>query len=268
MSPLPGTLALDFDGVLCDGLQEQFLVSWQAYGQLWPTSQPEPEAGLAPLFYQLRPVITVGWEMPMLLRAIMKGFTPQDIFSNWSVLCDRLLQDEDLNARDLGQLVDHLRDRWLARDEQGWLGQHRFYPGVIQTLGRWLGEGQAQDGFKTVIVTTKETRFVVALLRHAGVEFPPELIFGKDRQQPKTVILQQLQQVEATPLWFVEDRLGALKKVAALPTLENIELFLASWGYNTVGDRQDASQDKRIHLLDLEQFTQGSQGSYWATWLG
>lgn len=265
MSPSPGTLALDFDGVLCDGLQEQFLVSWQAYGQLWPTSQGEPDGGLAPLFYQLRPVITVGWEMPILLRAIMKGFTPQDIFSGWSALCDRLLRDEDLNARELGQLVDHLRDLWLARDEQGWLGQHRFYPGVIQTLGRWLAEGPG--GIKTVIVTTKETRFVVALLRDAGVEFPQELIFGKDRRQPKTVILEQLYQVEATPLWFVEDRLGALQKVAALPTLDRIELFLAGWGYNTVGDRQAASQDRRIHLLDLDQFTQGDQGAKLAGWL-
>lgn len=267
MASQPGTLALDFDGVLCDGLQEQFLTSWQAYGQLWPAEATTPPMNLAPLFYELRPVITVGWEMPVLLRAIITGCSPQDIFAHWAEMRDRLLQDQNLNAQTLGKLVDDLRDRWIEKDEEGWLNHHQFYPGTIECLGAWLSRAQDQKSFRVVIVTTKETRFVVALLNHAGLNFPQECIFGKDRQQPKTVILEQFLQDGMAPLWFVEDRLGALKKVASVPALNTIKLFLAGWGYNTTGDRQEARHDERVHLLDLDQFTQGSEDLDFAGWL-
>ncbi|QEQ01133.1 HAD hydrolase-like protein [Thermosynechococcus sp. QKsg1] len=247
---LPSLLALDFDGVLCNGLREYFQTSWQVYQQVWP-EQPLVLSleELERQFGQLRPVITVGWEMPLLLRAIVEGTSTQEILQNWPKVRDRLLATYHLTATDLGERVDGLRDRWIATDWQSWLALHDFYDGVVAALQRWQTQGQP-----LAIVTTKEQRFVTYLLEQAGISFPPRAIYGKDQQQPKPVILEALQSTYGAPLWFVEDRLGALLQVAATPELEETELFLATWGYTTAGDRAQAEAHPRIHLLSREQF--------------
>ncbi len=54
---LPTIIALDFDGVICDGLREYFATTKRAYEQIW---QQKPEQKLEELeisFYRLRPVI-------------------------------------------------------------------------------------------------------------------------------------------------------------------------------------------------------------------
>lgn len=250
----PRLLALDFDGVLCNGLREYFQTSWRVYQQVWPDQEDQQGMAMSALeqeFSQLRPVITVGWEMPLLLRAILEGTPAPDILQNWPQVRDRLLATYNLTATDLGERVDGLRDRWIERDWQSWLALHTFYEGVVTALQRWQTQGQP-----LAIVTTKEQRFVTYLLEQAGISFPPEAIYGKDQQQPKPVILKSLQSTYGAPLWFVEDRLGALLQVAATPELGETELFLATWGYTTASDRAHVEAHPRIHLLSLEQFCQ------------
>jgi phosphoglycolate phosphatase-like HAD superfamily hydrolase len=248
----PQTLALDFDGVLCDGLLEYFQTSWRAYRQTWPTSTATPPSHLAEAFYRLRPVVASGWEMPILLRAIIKGFSEADILQNWQTVRSRIVADEDLNPKILGGRVDTIRDHWIAEDLTEWLSLHRFYPGVSQQLQRWLS-----IDLSLLIITTKESRFVQKLLDQEGIALTSDRIFGKDRQLPKAETLRNLQnQQSPTPIWFVEDLLSTLETVKSQPDLQQIDLFLADWGYNTARDRQLAAQDKRIKLLSLEQFLQ------------
>ncbi len=249
---LPSLLALDFDGVLCNGLREYFQTSWRVYQQVW-SDQPLTLSleALEREFCQLRPVITVGWEMPLLLRAILEGTPAQEVLQDWPKVRDRLLAAYHLTATDLGERVDSLRDRWIQTDWQNWLALHDFYEGVVAALQRWQAQGQP-----LAIVTTKEQRFVTYLLAQAGISFPRAAIYGKEQQQPKADILKALQSAYGAPLWFVEDRLGALLQVAATPELETTELFLATWGYTTAGDRAQAEAHPRIHLLNLEKFCQ------------
>ena len=56
----PNILALDFDGVLCNGLEEYFLTAWRTYCQVWEPASQEPTEDLALVFYRLRPVIETG----------------------------------------------------------------------------------------------------------------------------------------------------------------------------------------------------------------
>jgi hypothetical protein len=63
----PDILALDFDGVMCDGMAEYFETSRRTWARIWP-GEPEPGDELLPAFRRLRPVIMTGWEMPLLLR--------------------------------------------------------------------------------------------------------------------------------------------------------------------------------------------------------
>jgi phosphoglycolate phosphatase-like HAD superfamily hydrolase len=246
---LPDALALDFDGVLCNGLKEYFQVSLKAYSEIWPEHRASPT--WEPLFGRLRPVVETGWEMPLVLKAIQEGYDEANILLDWPHIRAELLGKSQLTPKQLNDRVDSLRDRWIAEDLSGWLALHEFYPSVSEQLQGWVN-----SGFPVFIITTKESRFVDALLRQNGVELSAAVIFGKDRQQPKTGTLRQLQAQGWTKLWFVEDRFETLKGIRTQPDLDSVALFLGDWGYNMERERQEATAHRSIHLLSLDRFTQ------------
>ncbi len=250
---IPQILALDFDGVICDGLIEYFETAWRTYCQIWSPSSQIPLPDLAAQFYQLRPVIETGWEMPVLIRALILGIPQEKILQDWATLAQQLLQEASLTAAEIGKKLDQLRDDWIATDEDGWLSMHRFYPGVIDKL-QFLINSPVQP----VIITTKEGRFVSKLLQQQNVNLPEEWIIGKESQRPKSEIIRELITVSGTPLnlWFVEDRLKTLKLVQQQPDLDSVKLYLADWGYNTASERKAAHGDERIEVLSLSQFAQ------------
>ncbi|MBW4697759.1 MAG: HAD family hydrolase [Aphanocapsa lilacina HA4352-LM1] len=250
-TPAPDLLALDFDGVLCDGLLEYFQTAWQVYRRLWtPPDSPAPPAEVAQRFYRLRPVVETGWEMPLLVSAIIGGVEPEAILADWGGISRKLLAESGFSAPQLAAAVDRARDEWIARDLGGWLQLHRLYPGVAGKL-RALREHVQPAVF---IITTKESRFVLLLLEQAGVAWPSGWIFGKDIQRPKTETLAKLLGAGYEHIWFVEDRLATLEKVARLAELATVRLYLADWGYNTPAERERTRADGRIRLLNLEQF--------------
>jgi phosphoglycolate phosphatase-like HAD superfamily hydrolase len=248
----PTLLALDFDGVLCDGLMEYFQTSWRAYRRIWSHPEEIPPAGLAEQFYRLRPVIETGWEMPVVLQALLSGISADEILTQWVTIAPPIAQATGLTPTEIGNQVDHVRDTWIANDLESWLALHRFYPGVIDRL-------QHLGSVHPVIITTKEERFVLQLLQQQGIDFPPSQLFGKSLKQPKAqtlqTLLQEFSQDSNSPIiWFIEDRLKTLQAVSLKPELSQVRLFLADWGYNTAIDRETANLDPKIHLLSLPTF--------------
>lgn len=250
----PTLLALDFDGVLCDGLIEYFQTAWKAYCQLFqPVSETPPE-GLAERFYALRPVIETGWEMPILLQAILTGWSDEAIIQNWSQEVRQIAQSAGVDPAAAAQTVDGVRDAWIRADASDWLAQHRFYPGTLERLQHAIAAG-----VYPIVISTKEGRFIRELLSQQGITLADAQILGKEVKQPKADTLRQLLQSPPPGLtdpviWFVEDRLKALESVKRQPDLQSVSLFLADWGYNLEPDRQAAHRDDRIHLISLEQF--------------
>ncbi|WP_235620723.1 HAD family hydrolase [Halothece sp. PCC 7418] len=248
----PGVLALDFDGVLCDGRAEYLESSWRVYTEIWEGSEVDLET-LRPRFYQLRSVIETGWEMPLLLRSLQEGMTDASILENWSAVVTETLEQNGLTQQEMARLLDEKRDHWIETNPQDWLAHHQFYPGVIPRLQAILKEATTQ----VYIITTKEGRFARTLLAEQGIRFPSDHIMGKESQQPKRKTLTSLSQKHDQPwLWFVEDRLKTLLSVADSPELDAVRLFLAAWGYNTARSRQQAQDHQQIQLLSLQQFHQ------------
>ena len=251
---VPTILALDFDGVLCDGLIEYFQTTQRTYNQIWTQDSQRPIDDLASSFYRLRPVIETGWEMPILLRALVLGIAQEKILEDWSAVAQQIVESEQLDGKDISQKLDTVRDRWIESDVEGWLGLHRFYPGVIARV-RQIVDSPTQ----LYIVTTKEGRFVKRLLQQQGIELSQQSIIGKEFKRPKHETLRQLIRAaseNAVNLWFVEDRLKTLHSVQQQPDLQGVELYLAAWGYNTQQARESISGDRSIQLLSLEQFNQ------------
>ncbi|AOY80887.1 HAD hydrolase-like protein [Moorena producens JHB] len=252
---VPTILALDFDGVLCNGLLEYFQTAWRTYCQIWkPASQTPPE-NLAASFYRLRPVIETGWEMPVLIHALILGISEDKILQDWSAVAQSIVNSETLDRTDTAKQLDTIRDKWITTDLDGWLSLHQFYPGVIERLDQILSTNTTQ----LYIVSTKEGRFIKQLLQQQGINLPQERIIGKESKRPKHQTLRQLIETfpgEAVTLWFVEDRLKTLQSVQQQPDLKPVKLYLADWGYNTKAEQESAGHDPRIQLLSLEQFSQ------------
>ncbi len=246
-------LALDFDGVICDGLIEYFQTAWQAYCELFDPVSDQPPEGLAETFYQLRPVVETGWEMPVLIQVLVKGVPSSEIFQQWPQMALPYLEAQGLTKAQSVKALDGVRDRQIQSHLQAWLSLHRFYPGMIDRLGELL-----QGDLPIYIISTKEGRFIQQLLSQSGLDFPAERIIGKEVKRPKYETLRLLKEKHSvTNIWFVEDRLPALSEVVLQSDLSEVTLFLADWGYNLEADRDLARHDSRIHLLSLEKVVQG-----------
>jgi phosphoglycolate phosphatase-like HAD superfamily hydrolase len=250
----PTILALDFDGVICDGLVEYFEVAWRTYCLIWKPTNQTPTEDDRSRFYRTRPVIETGWEMPVLVKALVEGISEEKILQEWRSIVQDILLQNNLERQELGSKLDKLRDEWIATDLDGWLSLHRFYPGIVEKI-----KATVSTTTQLYIITTKEGRFVEKLLSQQSVNFPREAIFGKEVKRPKYEILRELIQtanIQSENLWFVEDRLKTLQLVQQQPELDEVKLFLADWGYNTASEKVSAQNDSRIHLLSLSQFSQ------------
>jgi hypothetical protein len=254
----PNVLALDFDGVLCDGMAEYFETSRRTHARAWPRV-PVPGDDLLPAFRRLRPVIMTGWEMPLLLRAIAEGRRESDILRDWPGVRDELAgsgpRPRDQLTALLTQTLDEVRYQWIAADRAGWVARNAPYCSLDE-LRRLVGEPE-----RAALVTTKEGEFARLILDDWRVRLAD--IQGKEAGTHKCENLRALidaytaAQGRRPRLWFVEDRFETLEHVTTHPDLEDVGLYLAAWGYNTPQTRAAARANGRVRLLELDRFKQG-----------
>ncbi len=243
-------LALDFDGVICDGMPEYFHSSWLVYLQIWSLPFTSAPLELFPIFAKLRPLIEHGWEMPLLIWALMQNTPAVKIASNWTSLATQILANHQLSTKDIVKVLDEVRDQSIATDLTSWLNRQSCYPGTIEKLLT------LPPTIKPVIITTKDGRFTRQLLENQGVHLPTDAIFGKEVKQSKADTLRSLLTSQPEQIWFVEDRLPTLQIVSQQPDLDSVQLFLADWGYNTPAERAAAASNDRVQLLSIDQFCQ------------
>ena len=258
MSEAPRLLAVDFDGVLCDGRPEYFETARRAYAAVWPGADAVGAGAAAARFAAARPLVESGWEMPVLLHALVTGVPDSDLVDRraWRSAARRLLAGAGLEPERLGQALNAARDAWFARDPEGWRRHHAFYPGVCPRLLRAV-----DTGVQVTVVTTKAERFARALLgsQHSRLASLP--IIGREPggAVPKPASLARLAADHRLPggaagLWFVEDLLETLDAVRTRPELAAARLFLAGWGYNTLEQRAAAGVGGHVALLSLADF--------------
>jgi len=249
----PKILALDFDGVLCNSVYEGMRSAWRVYLDVWGGSGDSPPPKIAEAFVRLRPAMEIGWEFPVMLRAITDGVSETTLLQEFQITWrQRIVEKYKLNRKDLAARFDGTRDEWIGKDLDSWLGCQNLYPGIGGRLNTLL-----KSGVQMYVITTKEGKYARLILERSGVPFPGERIWGKERARAKADLLQVLHRehgAEYADIWFVEDRLKTLHSVEQQADLDEVSLFLATWGYNTPTERDEANADKRIALLTLEQF--------------
>ncbi|KAI4355094.1 hypothetical protein L6164_003900 [Bauhinia variegata] len=259
--------ALDFDGILCDSCGESSRSAVKAakvrWRDLFDGVDLTTEEWIVDQMHVVRPVVETGYENLLLVRLLLEtrvpsirkssvaeGLTVEGILENWSNLKPIIIEEWKENRDELIDLFGKIRDEWIEKDFSSWIGANRLYPGVSDAL-RFASS-------RVYIVTTKQSRFADALLRElAGVAIPPERIYGLGTG-PKVEVLKQLQKKpehQGLTLHFVEDRLATLKNVIKEPELDQWNLYLGDWGYNTPKERDEAAAISRIHLLQLPDFS-------------
>jgi phosphoglycolate phosphatase-like HAD superfamily hydrolase len=249
----PKILALDFDGVICNSVYEGLQSAWRVYRDIWGGTGDAPPPEVAATYVRLRPALEIGWEFPVVLRAILEGI-PEDTLlrefqSKWRL---RILEEHHLSQADLAARFDTTRDAWIRKDLASWLGCQDLYPGIADRLKALL-----QSDVQVFVITTKESRYAHLIMERNGVTFPADRVWGKERARPKTDLLRVLRQergVDYDDIWFVEDRLKTLRSVQHQADLGAVGLFLATWGYTTVAEQAEVRTDPRIAPLTLEQF--------------
>jgi phosphoglycolate phosphatase-like HAD superfamily hydrolase len=246
-------LALDFDGVLCDSARETGITGWKAAATLWGDMAGDlPSARLLDAYCRARPVIETGYEAILMMRLLKDGADPDELLESFQERLPETIARSGADTEKLKGLYGAIRDRWIQEDPQGWLSLSPLYPGAAETL-----DGMP-PGVECYIVTTKEARFVERLLAYHGVQFVAERIYGLDRRMKKEAVLRELiARHPGSPIEFVEDRLGTLKRLSKQPDLASVRLHIACWGYNTEAECREAER-LNIHLLktfNLEEIT-------------
>lgn len=245
----PVIYALDFDGVICDSAWETGMAGWKTAEQLWPSLQVQPDDSLLAKFRLARPVLETGYEAVLIIYLLQQGVTPEEILANFATEKPKLMRKLDLEIKQLKNLFATTRDLWIAEHLQEWVTLNPLFTGIKEKLQQWVATDSCY------ILTTKQERFVQIILAANNITLAAERIFGLDRNVSKEQLLLDLKEhYPDTRLRFIEDRLPTLLSVQQHPQLQDIELQLATWGYNTPSEHKLALE-QGIPVVGLAEFT-------------
>jgi phosphoglycolate phosphatase-like HAD superfamily hydrolase len=212
-------LVLDFDGVICDSVEECFVSSWEARHRLRGTAGPvpiPPADGLA-AFARLRPFVRNGEDFLVILEAAERRLAVAD-----QAAFDALAAE--LGHRVLREFTARFyeaRERLLAEERPRWLRMNRVYPHARAALLAAAGAG-----LPLAILSTKRPPYILEILSANGVAFPAEHVHHTTG--PKVPVVREL--LAATGCEravFIDDQIDYLLGLAD----PRIEGRLAVWGY-------------------------------------
>lgn len=231
---------LDFDGVVCDGLDECLLTAWIAFHALperdWSMNLLDiiPES-FKRRFRNHRNFVRHDGHF---LLPFMKS-EPISSSEEFGSLYDAVPEIERENFRDRFRMV---RERIRNSDYANWIGMHQLHGPVLAAL---------RNMKEFYIVSGKDAESISAILVASGISLPPDHIFGSQSNKA-TALLNIKQRAEANQqrIIFCDDNLAnALDARAA-----GIDTLWARWGYHTKADIAEAEHAglRGIALGDVE----------------
>lgn len=240
-------LAFDFDGTLCDGLNECLLVTWNGYHGLELEAFGDDglrniPAAFVARFQCLRNFAKhLGhFAVPLLTKGPIKTQEQFDL------AYDTLGEDR---VYDFVVKVTHYRhvSRQTFRDQ--WLAYHAFYPGVKRFL-----QLRAEPLY---VVTAKDADSVQAIFVANGVDIPFHRIFGEQRAKLDALdtIAANEDVAKEQVLFFDDNALNAIEAKQA-----GYSAHWAGWGYSAPAHFELAS-NAGMSPLQLEDFVTGGYGN-------
>ena len=232
--PQPAFLFLDFDGVICDSLEECYRSSWLAAAEVSLGSEPLPnppfDAAYQARFNACRPFIRSGEDYLVVHEWAAQGRVPED----------QLAFDASLDEKGsavMAQLKKRLydvRDRLLEAHLSRWLSWNPLYPGMAQALAQQVNNPSVW------VLSTKKAEFIVQILAHHGVSWPLERTLYTGSQKKLDMIEQR---VPGKASLLIDDQVDHLDF-----DHPDCDCRLALWGYVSPG-----AEKKAERLLSLDE---------------
>jgi phosphoglycolate phosphatase-like HAD superfamily hydrolase len=232
----PHLLVLDFDGVICDSVDECFASSWEAW-QRMTGGGPVPPAppGRREAFCRLRPFLRGGQDYGVIQWIAERGLSVAD------------QAGFDAVAREMGEarLAEfrrrfyEARERMLAENRDRWLAMHRIYPHVREAFG-------FLDRSRLRILSTKKAPYILELLSANGIGVPADNVHYCPSGPKVPRAAELLEQSGLSRAVFVDDQVDFLLGAGD----PRVDCYLASWGYVQPG----WLTDPRVSVLDPPAF--------------
>ncbi len=234
-------LALDFDGVIWDSIQECFYVSQLAYNQLFG-SITKNTGQLQRKFYQGRYLAKSGKDFYILLKLIDEypdiDFSKMDFQKFFSYRTRYRQEVEQFTTR-----FYQIRNGLMNNQFDFWMTLHHPYPGIIPQIEK------LQQKFPLVICSAKDKESIEVLLKQYELEFE---IFSREITIYKPELMKRISQkkdVKLNQIFFIDDIMENLTAVREI----GVNTFMAKWGYNNEIE-QNKAMAQGIPLLELDSF--------------
>jgi hypothetical protein len=103
------------------------------------------------------------------------------------------------------------------------------------------------DGDNVIsIASTKQVRFIHAILEHADIKVDHSLIFGLEAGRKESIIGSLLEYYSPNFSYFIEDRVETLQRFTLDHRFKDLILLFATWGYATPSQHDLGIRDPRI----------------------
>lgn len=212
--------ALDFDGVICDSIEEGLLVSWNTHTRAAVNAFVEPglagvPSDVADRFTACRPFARhLGhWLVPLVVSSVPDGRA--EFAARYDELPAQMVETFTTAAtRYRTQVRRVYPERWLAH--------HHVQPGL----------GGVLTG--AYIVTARDSESVRRILNAHAIGIDHTRIFGSRRDKPdalRTIAMREA--VEPADVTLVDDNIENCVSAQAA----GYSAWWARWGYNTAADQ-------------------------------
>ena len=238
-------LALDFDGVIADSVEECLVVGHNAYALTGGESDAihhlsDLDSETIEEAKRLRSFIRSGQDYVYIFKVLDLNVQ----ISNQSEY-DRFTSEHQEDHDRYFDLFYRVRTEMLDRDAKAWAELNPLYPGMKEFL-------DAFDQDRLFIVTTKKVEYAQTILQNNQITLSTTRMYQATREYSKQDILSKLAEelrVKPLSIHFVDDQIDTLTNVQ--PT--GVQCYLAAWGYNNP-DQVYQARVQNIPVLSLTSF--------------
>lgn len=215
------TLALDFDGVICNSIDECLLTSYNAYHEKNYTELNGFSQRFKEFFYRYRHLVRPAGEYFLLYKAFYEQIEP--------LRHETFFELKDQNQEHISEFSNRFfTERTTLKDDRAnWLSLHSIYPHVSEFLTTY--------DHKFFVVTTKDRDSVNRLMEYFGLAGKVKEIYSKEISEKKDqlftrLLLEYSGAIQPRDIKFVDDSEWHLADLQHM----GMNLFFAEWGYAKV----------------------------------
>jgi len=219
------TLALDFDGVIADSIEECLVVGYNAF-----VDYSRQESKIETLSALDKKVVDEAKRLRHFIRSgedyvYIQLALSEDIKMNTQDDFDNFLNKYSQLKETFFNLFYQERKHFSVEKLNSWMQLNPMYEGMQHFLKESSGKNPLY------IISTKKSEYIHKILEGHQITFPVKNIFHAHKDRSKLTIIHELlskYNTEPSHFHFIDDQVDTLLKVE----LSQVHRYLAGWGYN------------------------------------